>query len=222
MKFFFLYLIFGQFIGNPLLALIAVFIIYAIIDRWYIGALPDFLKPLSRWRKIARLKGELARSRNPGQTLYELGALQVESGNMKAGLKNLEQAHELIQEHPDIEYYLGVARIKTGALEEGKAALEAALSLNPKIQYGFPYVYLLEYSLKKPETDMTKFYLDKIHGFGNPQIYYMAGVIFQNARYPERAKEMFKEARLSFKSSPSFLRKQQRNYAIKAWIKSMI
>lgn len=208
---------------NPLLALIVVLAVYALIDRWYIGALPDFMKPLSRWQKILKLKGELARSRNPGQTLYELGALQVESGAMKDGLQNLEKAHDLIHEHPDIEYYLGVARIKTGALEAGKKALADALNLNPKIKYGFPYVYLLEYSLAKLEDErQVALYLDKIHEFGNPQMYYQAGIVFKNAGNQEKAKEMFQEARISFRSSPSFLRKQQRIYAIKAWIQCMI
>ncbi|MCE5284515.1 MAG: hypothetical protein LLG02_01515 [Pelosinus sp.] len=206
--------------ANPVVALIVVVFMYAIIDRWYIGALPDFIKPLSRWQKIAKLKGELPQSRNPGQTLYELGALQVESGHMKEGLKNLEKAHDLIQEHPDIEYYLGVARIKTGAFEAGKTALENALRLNPKIQYGFPYVYLLECFLKK-EVGQFDLYTEKIVEFGNPQMYYEVGVIFQKAGYPEKAKEMFREARLSFQSSPAFLRKQQRNYAIRAWFRSI-
>ena len=138
-----MYVILGRFFENPFVAIIFIVIIYAIIDRWYIGALPDFIKPLQRWRKITKLKQEIEFSPSPGQILYQIGALQVESGNMKEGRQHLEKAHDLIHEHPDIEYYLGVARIKTGALEIGKEALENALKINPKIKYGFPYIYLI-------------------------------------------------------------------------------
>jgi tetratricopeptide (TPR) repeat protein len=214
-KFILSYVILRVFLENPFVALLLIVIAYAIIDRWYIGALPDFIKPISRWRKIAKLKRELEFSSTPGRTLYEIGALQVESGNMKEGLRNLEKAHDLIQEHPDIEYYLGVARIRMGALETGKEALENALKLNPKIHYGFPYVYLLEYSLKRKEPqEQIDVYMEKIFENGNPRMYYEVGVIFQKEGYTEKAREMFWKVQVSFSSSPSFLRKQQRYYAI--------
>jgi tetratricopeptide (TPR) repeat protein len=196
-------------------------IVYAAIDRWYIGALPDFVKPLSRWRRIIKLKKELEFSPSPGHTLYEIGALQVENGNMQEGLRNLEKAHDLIPEHPDIEFYLGVARIRTGGLESGKEALENALALNPKIQYGFPYVYLIEYGLKRKEPqEQIAVYMEKIVEYGNPRMYYEVGVIFQKEGYTQKAQEMFREVQTSFRSSPSFLRKQQRYYAIMAKIRS--
>ena len=148
-KFYFLYIILSMFFNNPILALVLIFIIYAVIDRRFIGSLPDFSGSFQRWRKTAALKKQLGCTPSPGRIYYELGALQVERGKMEEGRSNLEKAHELIIDHPDIEYYLGVARIKTNALDEGKVALEHAIQLNPKVKYGFPYVYLIEYTLKK-------------------------------------------------------------------------
>ena len=192
------------------------------IDRWYIGALPDFIKPLSRWRRIILLKRELEFSPSQGQTFYQIGALQVENGNMKEGQRYLEKAHALIQEHPDIEYYLGVARIRMGELESGKEALESALTLNPKIKYGFPYVYLIEYSLKtKRSQEQIDAYMEKIVEYGNPKMYYEMGIVFQKEGYIEKAREMFHKVQVSFRSSPSFLRKQQRYYAIMAKLKTI-
>ena len=171
-NFIFLYVILRVFFENPLAALVLIVIIYAIVDRWYIGVLPDFIQPLSRWRKMTRLKKELEFSPSPGRTLYQIGALQVENGNMAEGRQHLEKAHSLIQEHSDIEYYLGVARIKTGALELGKEALENALKINPKVKYGFPYIYLIEYSLKqKSPQEQIDAYMEKIFEYGNPKMY---------------------------------------------------
>ncbi|VBB07588.1 Hypothetical protein LUCI_2853 [Lucifera butyrica] len=221
-KFILFYILFRLFFANPLAAIVFIFIAYAVIDRWYIGALPDFIRPLSLWRKKIKLKRELEFSPSPGQTLYELGALQVESGSMEAGRRNLEKAHDLIPGHPDIEYYLGVARIKTGALELGKEALENALELNPKVKYGFPYVYLIEYGVKRKEArEQIDTYMEKIFEYGNPRMYYEVGVIFQQAGYKKEAGEMFRQVQVSFRSSPSFLRKQQRYYAIMAKIRAI-
>jgi tetratricopeptide (TPR) repeat protein len=217
-----LYAILRVFFENPFAALVLIIIGYAIVDRWYIGALPDFIKPLNRWRKITKLKRELEFSPSPGQILYQIGALQVESGNMQEGRRNLEKAHDLIQEHPDIEYYLGVARIRMGELELGKEALENALKINPKINYGFPYVYLIEYSLKRKEPrEQIDAYMEKIFEYGNPKMYYEVGVVFQKEGYTKEAREMFQQALVSFRSSPSFLRKQQRYYAIMSKIRSI-
>lgn len=185
--------------------------------------MPDFIQPLSRWRKIAKLKRKLEYSPSPGQDLYQIGALQVENGNMKDGRRNLEKAHDLIQEHPDIEYYLGVACIRMGALEIGKEALESALKINQKIKYGFPYVYLVEYSLKSKEPqEQIDAYMEKIFEYGNPRMYYEVGVVFQKEGYTEKAKEMFQKAQVSFRNSPSFLRKQQRYYVIMSKIRSFL
>ena len=218
-----MYVILRVFFENPLGALVLIVIAYAIIDRSFIGALPDFITPLSRWRKISKLKSELQSSAFPGQTLYQLGALQVESGNMKEARDHLEKAHILIQEHPDIEYYLGVARIKMGALDSGKEALESALNQNPKIKYGFPYVHLIEYSLKTKEPqEQIDAYMEKIFEYGNPRMYYEVGVVFLKEGYTEEARVMFQKVQVAFRTSPSFLRKQQRYYVIMSKIRSIL
>jgi len=109
-----------------------------------------------------------------------------------------------------------------GALESGKEALESALKLNPKIKYGFPYVYLIEYSLKiKEPREQIDAYMEKLFEYGNPRMYYELGVVFQKEGYTEEAREMFQKVQVSFRSSPSFLRKQQRYYAIMAKIRSI-
>jgi tetratricopeptide (TPR) repeat protein len=211
-----------MFFNNPLIALLLVFVIYAVIDRRYIGFLPDFSKPLRSWRKITALKQQLGHSPSPGHIYYELGALQVERGKMEEGRRNLEKAHELIADHPDIEYYLGVARIRTDALDEGKTILEHAILLNPKIKYGFPYVYLIEYSLKKHEPqEQIDEYMDQIYTYNNPQLFYELGIIYQNVEYTGKAKEMFQEVGKSLSHCPSFMKKQYRYCTIMAKLRTI-
>lgn len=222
-KYYFLYLLSRMFLGNPIAALVLVFIVYAIVDRKFIGFLPDFFKPLRRWRKISALKMEIESRPSLGRAYYELGALQVEGGNMQEGRSNLEIAHTLMPEHPDLEYYLGVARIRTGDLDMGKEILEGALKLNSKLKYAFPYVYLIECTLKKGEAwEKIDAYMEKIREYGNPEIFYELGTIFLQEGQKEQAREMFNEAQTTLKDCPSFMRKQYRNYVIKAKIKNLL
>lgn len=212
-----------MFFYNPVVTLVLVAIIYIILDRKYIGVLPDFIQPLRRWQRIRELKQTAQSSPSPGLIYYELGAMQVENDSMEDGRRSLEKAHDMIADHPDIEYYLGVARIRTGELDAGKTALEYALSLNPKIKYGFPYVYLLEYSLKRQESpEQIEKYLEKIYENENPQLFYTAGIAFQQAGDRERATEMFRQVQASLKRCPTFLKKQYRYHAIKAKIRSIL
>lgn len=223
MKFFFLYAILQMLSINPVSALLLVAIIYIVVDRRYIGILPDFVQPLKRWRKIAELKRAVQYSSNIALTYYELGALQVDSGRMQEGRISLEKAHDLISDHPEIEFYLGIARIRTGELDAGRAALETALRLNPKVKYGFPYVYLIEYSLKKQESqEQIEAYLEKIYDNENPRLFYDMGVVFQRAGDTEKAKEMFRQVQVSLGRSPTFMKKQYRFHAIKAAIRSLM
>jgi tetratricopeptide (TPR) repeat protein len=223
MKFFSLYIILQLLSINPFTALVLVAIIYIFIDRRYIGILPDFIQPIRRWRKAAELKRAVGFSPNPGLAYYDLGALQVDRGKMAEGRISLEKAHDLIADHPDIEYYLGVARIRTGALDIGKEAMENALRLNSKVKYGFPYVYLIEYSLKNQEPqEQIESYLEKIYENENPRLFYETGLVFQQERQIERAKEMFQQVQVSLNRCPAFMKKQYRFHAIKARIRNAL
>lgn len=223
MRFFYYYVLSRFFFGNPLAALLIVFIIYAILDRNFIGILPDFLMPWKRRWRIAELKREIAINPYQGRAFYEIGALEVEKGNMKAGKSYLEKANELMADHPDVLYYLGVCELKTGALQEGKEALEKALEINPKVKYGAPYLYLVEYYIKQGEyNEKVEEYMKKIVSYGNPEIFYKLGLIFSETGQKDKAKEMFKEAQINFKAYPSFYKKQYHYWVFRAKLRSIM
>lgn len=223
MKYYFLYLILRIFLRNPILALVLVILFYVIIDRRYIGILPDFFKPFNRQKKINVLKNEIEINPYQGHAFYELGALSVEKGNFRQSIAYLEKARELMPDYPDIYYNLGVAYINTGLLEEGKDALERALQLNPKIKYGAPYIYLTEYMLKaQTYNDTVREYIQKIKNSGSPEYCYKMGEAFRRAGYIDIAKEMYAEAVLNYRTSAGFYRKVNRYWAFRARIRGFI
>lgn len=223
MRYFYYYIVGRYFLGNPLLAFLAVFIIYAILDRNFIGILPDFLLPWKRKWRIGELKREIAINPYQGRAFYEIGALEVEKGNMKAGKSYLEKANELMPEHPDVLYYLGVCELKTGDLQAGKVAIEKALEINPKVKYGTPYLYLIEYYIKQGQyNEKVEEYMKKIASYGNPEIFYKLGMVYSRAGQKDKAKEMFQEAQINFKAYPSFYKKQYRSWAFRAKLRSIM
>lgn len=222
MKYYFLYLILRLFTGNPLMALLLLAVIYAAVDRRFIGILPDFLQPWRRWQKISGLKREIHAYPHDGRILYELGALLVEQGKAKEGLRYLEKAREQMPEHPDVQYFLGLALFKNGYQEKGREALEKALMLNPRVQYGAPYIYLIDYYLNRGNNGaIVAQYLKKIEEFGSPEYYYKLGCIFQKAGQQNKAKEMFGEAVANFKGYPAFYKKKQRSWALRAKMRTL-
>lgn len=223
MKYIFLYTILRMFTRSPLTALLLLVVVYAVIDRRFIGILPDFLQPWRRWQKISGLKREIQAYPYDGRILYELGALLTEQGKTKEGLHYLEKAAERLPEHPDVQYFLGVALFQSGQPEEGRQALEKALALNPKVRYGAPYVYLVDYYLHRENGESAAAqYLDKIAEYGSPEYYYRLGLVFQKAGRPEKAKEMFAEAAANFRSCPTFYRKKHRSWAFRAKVRSLM
>lgn len=221
MKYFFLYFIVRMFLNNPLAAILLVLIIYAVVDRQFIGILPDFLTPWRRARRISALKRDIAINPYDGRAFYELGATLVEKGRVKESRSYLEKAQNLMPNHPDVQFYLGWAYLRSGLPEEGKIALERALDLNPKVKYGEPYVYLLEYTLlwAKNQEKIDE-YLKKIAEYGSPQFYYELGMLFQKAGQRDKAREMFREALVSYRNSPHFYKKQYRYWAFRAKLRS--
>lgn len=221
MKYLSLYFIIRIFLNNPLAAVFLVLIMYAVVDRRFIGILPDFLAPWHLSRKISALKKDITINPYDGRSYYELGATLAEKGRLQESRGYLEKAQSLMPDHPDVLFYLGLVYLRSGFAEEGKRALERALELNPKVKYGAPYVYLMEYTLlwAKNQEKMDE-YLKKIAEYGSPQYYYELGVLFQKADRQDKARAMFGEALASYRNSPRFYRKQYRYWAFRAKLRS--
>lgn len=54
-----LYYILSRLTGNPLFAIVVLVVGYALLDKIYLGLLPDFFTPLKRYRRINNLLAEL-------------------------------------------------------------------------------------------------------------------------------------------------------------------
>ncbi|KJS21462.1 MAG: hypothetical protein VR72_10650 [Clostridiaceae bacterium BRH_c20a] len=219
MRFFLYYFIFRIFLGSPLLALFIIFFLYLIIDRQFIGLFPDFLKPFKRSSRIKALK-ELVKL-NPANVdgYKELGQLYLEGKKYTQAVEYFEKCLEKMAEYADIHFYLGKGLYLMGQKEEGCKEITKALSISPKIAYGEPYIYLLEYQLdNNPIPEKVNEFLKKIWQFGTPEILYKCGSIL--LKYDSiKGRELLQEAVSNYKAMPGNFRKLHRRWAFLARLK---
>jgi len=219
LRFFFYYLIFRLFLGNPLLALIILGFIYLIIDRQFIGLFPDFLKPFKRRNRIKALEEQVKLNPADVDGYKELGQLYLEGKKYRQAVTYFEKCLGKMDEYADIHFYLGKALYFTGQKEEGYGELLKGLAINPKIGYGEPYIYLLEYQLvNNNEPEKINDFIEKIERFGTPEILYKGGNVL--LKYDQRkAQTLLREAINNYKAIPGSFRKAHRRWAFLARLK---
>lgn len=207
--------------GRPWLALAVIILAYVLIDRRFIGVLPDFG---AAWRRRART-GELERvtAANPhnGDALLELGALYFERGRYRRAVAVLDQAYEKMKDWAEVHFYLGAASYESGDTGRGLDEIRAAVELNPRVSRGLPYLYLIRAALEKKDAAGTDSgdLRDQLLRFGSVQTFYQAGRLFQRHRGKSPAAAFFfREVLENYRlSSPTF-RRTYRRMAIMSWI----
>lgn len=220
MRTFFLYFILARILGNPLIAILVIALIYLAIDRRFIGLMPDLTRPLRRGAKLSALRRALGVNPADASAHLELGTLLAEKGRVESALPHLETAAKRL-DNSQAHFQLGLAYCKVGREEEGKGHLERALALNPKVGYGEPYLYLAAYELKRTgSVDDLAGLEEALSRYGSTEVTYRLGRLFEAAGQHAKAKEMYQAALEAYHSSPRFLRKKHRREAAAAWLRS--
>ncbi|MFZ5633979.1 MAG: tetratricopeptide repeat protein [Bacillota bacterium] len=213
MKSIFLFSLITLFTGNPLLALAVIIVLYVIIDRSFIGILPDFTVPWRRRMRIGDLERTIGANPHNGDALLELGMLYFNRKQYRRAIGVLERAYEKMKDWPDVHFYLGAASYEIGDTGRGLAEIQEAAEINPKISYGFPYIYLIRAVLEQKGTagrnidDLE----NKLLRFGSVQAFFEAGKLFYRYGEKSRAGKFFREVLDNYRlSSPTFRRTYRR------------
>lgn len=219
MRFFLYYFIFRIFLGNPFLALIIIGIVYLLIDRQFIGIFPDFLKPFKRSNRIKALEQQVKLNPADVDAYRELGLLHLEGKKYTKAAAFFEKCLTRMNEYADIHFYLGKTLYFLGRKEESHEEILKALSINAKVGYGEPYIYLLEYQIAtNPDREKIKEFIENIERFGTPEILYKSGIALLG--YDQmKGKELLGEAINNYKAIPGNFRKVHRRWAFLARLK---
>ena len=215
-RFFIFYLI-TLLTGSPLFALLVIVALYLAIDYQFTGVLRRGVQIFRMESEISELRREVTLNPHNAASLSDLGRLLVMRGKAREALPYLERAYERLSDTEETTYYLGLALLAAGA-PRGEALILRALEKNPKFRYGEPALRLAEYYARTGRAEEAQVYFDRffaIHS-SSPEGYYKFGRFQLQLGRPAEAAESFRRAIEVFKLSPSFKRRQDRLWAVKA------
>lgn len=197
-------------------------VIYLLIDRRFIGLLPDIFRPFRRGARARSLQRALDVNPADATAHFELGSLFVEQRKWQQALPHLETAVTRLK-NSQAHYQFGVALFRSGQEDEGKEQLEKALELNPKVGYGEPYLYLVEYALKRQQdVDAIPGLAEALELYSSVDVSYRLGRLFEQSGAVQHARRLYKEALASYRESPKFLRRQHRRSALNARVRRFL
>lgn len=214
---FFLFSILLYLTRSPLIAVIVFLVILYMLERRYIGLLPSVVKPIQRLRRISRLKEELRANPHASTSRFELARIYVQQKKYQSALKELELIETVLAESADYRLERGICHIRLGELEAGCKQLEAALTLNPRVGYGAPYLYLAEgMRATEPEQALAMLEQFKLLNSSSCEAYYRQGLLYQQLGRKEEAHAAFRETGQIYRMLPKYTRRKQRRWALLA------
>jgi len=209
--------------GNPVLAVLAIVAGYLLMDRAYLGFLPDPLKAFKVSARIAELKKAVSINPSDGRSLKELGMFLVEKGDYQQAMRFLKQAEGKMSDDPEFNYYYGISLARTGDIAIGRHYFDDAMKASPTLKYGEPYLIMAEAYMDHAEYEKAESLLEKfenIHSSSSRGLYEM-GIVKLKLGHRGEGLEYLKKSIDSCKTSPFFKRKTDRKWAWKARIALM-
>ncbi|CAM4450268.1 tetratricopeptide repeat protein [Paenibacillus typhae] len=216
------FLFLAQFLGNPFLALIVLFLILYVLDRRYVGILPSIGKPFRRSRQMSRLRTTISLNPNDVSSKFELARLLIERkrySDAKELLLNIADRYE-----QSAEYWveLGYANLKLGMLPEGEAQMLQGLEINRRAQYGQPFLRLAEI-FRGVDQDKALHYVSQFQEIqtSSSEAYYLAGSMYKALGRNDEARRAFEESVAIYRSLPKYKKRQERGWALRSFFAKM-
>ena len=204
--------------GNPIIALLVILSVYLLVDRSYLGFLPDPFRVFKNSSRIRELKKLVSINPHDSRSLKELGMYLVEKKDYQNAMRFLQKAEEKMSDDPEFNYYYGISTARTGNIIRGRQFFEKAVNASPTLKYGEPYLMMAEVYMDNAEYESALSLLEKfekIHSSSSRGLYRM-GLVKLKLGSRDEAIEYLKKSIQAFKASPFFKRKTDRKWAWKS------
>ncbi len=122
--------------GSPLTAGVVVLLLWWLGDRFTFRLLPDPLRFLGRWRRMAQLRTTLGVNPHDRRARFELAERLLESGRPARAAEVLRPNIEAGDEDAHTAFVMGAALGRTGAYEQAERALSVAREQDPRFRAG--------------------------------------------------------------------------------------
>lgn len=206
--------------GNPFLAILILLVIFYVLDRRYVGIMPNIFRPIQLSRKASRLRQELLSNPHNTSSKLELARILIERKQYKDAVHYLELAMDIMEDSADVHYELGLCYLKLGELSKGERLMLKALELNPKVKYGEPYLRIGE-ALAAVNPEKAIAYLEQfreVHS-SSCEAYYRLGQMYQQLGRVDDAKRAFRDTLDIYRGLPRYSKRKQRRWAFLARLK---
>lgn len=210
-----IFLFLSWMIGNPFIALLILLIILYALDRRYVGMFPDIGRPFKLNRRLSRLKQDLSIHSHNTSGKLEAARILIEKKRFAQAKAYLEQIIPIMGDSAEVLCELGLCHLKLGELEVGEQLMLRALSINPRVKYGEPYLRLGEAFLKA-DPGKALHYLESFRKeqSSSCQAYYLLGKLYNELGRKEDADRAFREIPEIYRVLPKYKRKQERRWVL--------
>jgi len=208
--------------GSPFLSILLLLLLFYFLDRRYVGLFPSLTKPIHLARRTAKLKQELQLNPHHTGNKQELARIYIDKKQYQNALPYTEEVYKKIGDSPEALYEWGLCLLNTGSIEKGEQLILQALSSDPMLKYGEPYLELGEV-FSRLDSQKGLHYLEKIPAIHSSSVetYYRLGHLYLQLGRSADAKAAFKEAIVIYSSLPKYLRRKQRRWMILSRLKGM-
>lgn len=208
--------------GNFFVSLVIVLIVFYVIDRRFVGILPNVWRPFQLMRRASRAQSELQANPHYTSMKLELARIYMEQKKYKRAMPLLEDIQEVMPDSAEVHAELGLCHLKQGHLDLGESLMKQALELNPRVKFGDPYLRLAEaLAAKQPGRAIDYIEQFKQSHSSSCEAYYRLGLIYGQLNKSSEAKQAFREVLDVYRYLPRYSRKQQRRWAWKARLKQI-
>ena len=203
---------------NPLLALLLVLAAYAVVDRRYVGLLPDLSSAFRDRRLLARLRREVLLNPDNAEARSDLGRELVRKGRYAEGVEHLERALTKMGEIAETRFYLGLGLLRAGRPDAAEVHLKKALELDPRYGYGEPHLRLGDLYAARGLPDRA---LESYRAFtsihtSSAEGFFKTGELLRRTGDADAAREAFRRALASFRGSPPHKKRIDRPWVWRA------
>lgn len=219
---FFLFSMLFWLTGNPFVALIVFLIILYVLDRRFVGISPSVVKPFKRSQRVRQLKQTIHSSPHDVSAKFELARLHMEAKRYPEAHTLLELLQEPLEESADFWISYGMTKLHLGELGHGEALILKGLAINPRAQYGQPYLLLAE-KLTSSQSERALQYIEKFKEMNSSSCegYYLLANILIKLGDQRGAKEALEENLQIYRSLPKYKKRQERRWYVKSVFRKM-
>ncbi|WP_219838371.1 lipopolysaccharide assembly protein LapB [Paenibacillus sp. R14(2021)] len=208
--------------GSPILAVIVLIVIFYALERRFIGLTPSIVRPIRRLRTIGRLRQQIRMNPNDIPAKHELARLLIERKHDKEAKGWLMPLQDALENSAEFWDDLGTSLMHLGEMEAAEAAIGNALSINPRVKYGTPYLRLAAiYAKKDPQKAVGHLQAFRAIHSSSIEAYYKLAGLYELLGQKEEARRSLAECKEIYRALPRYKRRQERKWAILALLRRM-